>query len=97
MEEAKEISPQSKEDIKEENPVAVFLYTLGGIEIFAGLMIAIYMGQLDYEWQWGTFLVWFLPTLVSGLLIVGFAEVIKLLHLQNISIKKQLDIMQGKK
>ncbi|MCP3025434.1 hypothetical protein [Halobacillus sp. A5] len=59
--------------------ISKILFWVGGLEIALGFFVALYMADMTYEVGWTTFLIWFLPTLISGLLVIGFAEVIKLL------------------
>ncbi|WP_431798941.1 hypothetical protein [Halobacillus andaensis] len=67
--------------------VSKILYWVGGLEIILGFFVALYMANESYNTEWTIFLIWLLPTMVSGLLIMGFAEVIKLLAI----IKDKMD------
>ncbi|WP_101844196.1 hypothetical protein [Halobacillus sp. Marseille-P3879] len=81
MEERNEEAVEPHFGIQEPNPSSIsqVLFWVGGLEIALGIIVALYMADITYVVDWNIFLIWFLPTLVSGLLIIGFAEVIKLL------------------
>ncbi|KGP92728.1 hypothetical protein N780_13450 [Pontibacillus chungwhensis BH030062] len=72
----------------EENVIAKLLLAIGIIQIVAGFICGIVFSQgeaegaFDHETQFNftIFFTWFLSTLVSGVLIIGFSEVVRLLH-----------------
>jgi len=81
-----------------ENPVARILLVLGVTEIIIGLICGIVFGQVQVDSVFGNktefsfmiFFTWFISTLVSGLLIIGFSEVIRLLNSINNKTDKSI-------
>lgn len=73
---------KDKEDFPS-NPVASTLFVIGIIEIAACFFIGMYQGipEKSYEdYRWGLAFIWWVAGFVSGMMFIGFAEIIKLLH-----------------
>lgn len=68
------------------NKVANAIRGIGVLEIMAGLILGAFLGY-DYEMNWTVFFVWGFAGFVSGIMFIGFAEIIDLLHSINSKIK----------
>ncbi|WP_099157539.1 hypothetical protein [Virgibacillus ndiopensis] len=94
----------------QENVVAKILFIIGIAEMVVGLLIGIILANAGYYngFVWSTFLAWTIGGSVTGMLFIGFSEVIKLLHMINRKINAReatvgnntanyLDIFDGAK
>ncbi|MEH7391291.1 hypothetical protein [Bacillus sp. JJ1474] len=68
------------------NKVANAIRGIGVLEIVAGIIIGFFLAE-DYLFNWTTFLLWSGAGFVSGIMFIGFAEIIDLLHSINSKIK----------
>jgi vacuolar-type H+-ATPase subunit I/STV1 len=69
------------------NTVASVIFFIGIVEIVAGLFLGFYFGYNGNEIRWSiTSPIWVMG-FVSGMMLIGFSEVIKLLH----SIRQKLN------
>ncbi|MBD8006540.1 hypothetical protein [Bacillus norwichensis] len=62
-----------------QNKVASLLMIIGCFEIFIGLLIGFKMAY-DFYFEWPVFLLWAGIGTLSGIFVIGFAQVIELLH-----------------
>lgn len=70
------------------NSIARLLFVLGILEIIAGFIAGIVFGRGEayglygsyYEFSWSLFFIIFLSSLIAGLIVIGFGEVIRLLQ-----------------
>ncbi|GGM42841.1 hypothetical protein GCM10011351_30990 [Paraliobacillus quinghaiensis] len=78
--------------MNEENKVSNILFYIGVFEIVLGLFLGFLNGTVrtgySTEFVWSVFLTWFAIGFASGMLFIGFAEVIKILHNIRLSINK---------
>ncbi|ALX48908.1 hypothetical protein [Lentibacillus amyloliquefaciens] len=71
-----------------ENMIAKVLFVIGVAQIAAGVIIGLITANIiTYGVSWPVFFAWMLGGFVSGMLFIGFAENIRLLH--NIHKKMQ--------
>jgi len=66
--------------------VANAIRGIGVIEIVAGIILGGFLGY-DYEMNWAVFFLWSGAGFVSGIMFIGFAEIIELLHSINSKLK----------
>ncbi|WP_188456893.1 hypothetical protein [Virgibacillus oceani] len=69
-----------------ENIVAKILFIIGVAQMVVGFLLGIILANADYFYDgfvWSTFLAWTIGGFVSGMLFIGFSEVIKLLNAIN--------------
>ncbi|QHS23769.1 hypothetical protein GWK91_12780 [Virgibacillus sp. MSP4-1] len=70
------------------NIIAKALYVIGILEIVAGIILGIAFGNVEVdeyfssynEFSWSIFFMWSIAGTVSGVLFIGFSEVIKILE-----------------
>ncbi|WP_117161429.1 hypothetical protein [Paraliobacillus sp. X-1268] len=81
-----------------DNKIAKAIFILGIIEMVAGIILGIFLGNEEVsgvygsynEFSWSLFVVCAISGLISGLLFIGFSEIINLLD-KNGSVLKTLD------
>ncbi|WP_164669881.1 hypothetical protein [Virgibacillus doumboii] len=68
-----------------ENIVAKILFNIGVAEIAVGIITGLILGNQDpYSvMNWSLFLAWAIGGFIGGMLLIGFSEVIRLLHTIN--------------
>lgn len=66
--------------LRNDNKTALTIQGLGGFLIFAGIIYGLFSNN---------FLLFAFPGIVSGIILIGFAEIIRLLHEINERQKKQ--------
>lgn len=68
-----------------ENIVAKILFIIGIAQMSIGLIVGLILGNADYYgvMNWSIFFTWAVGGFVSGMLFLGFSEIIKLLHMIN--------------
>ncbi|CAH0122125.1 MULTISPECIES: hypothetical protein [unclassified Paenibacillus] len=69
------------------NMIGIIVRIIGIAVIIVGIVIGFVAGQLSYEFQLIVSLYWWCGSFITGMLFIGFAEVIKLLHEINRKIK----------
>lgn len=70
------------------NVIANFLFIIGIIEIVAGIVLGIIFGTIEVEgyyssytsFSWSIFLLWSVGGIISGIIFIGFSEIINLLN-----------------
>ena len=80
-----------------ENPISKALKVIGVLEIAAGLIIGLILGYEDSaygssEMNFGVVFYWTIIGFVSGMLFIGFSEVIQLLHNINEKLRKNFNM-----
>jgi len=93
-----EVSVEVNNPSSNDNPIARILLVVGILEIIAGFICGIVFSQVEVQGYIGketefnitVFFTWFISTLVSGLLIIGFSEVIRLLSSINYKTDRYL-------
>ena len=84
-----------KSTIKNEiegNSIAETIRIIGIIEIIAGLIIGLFAGSQYRVFVWQLALTWWAVGAVSGIIFIGFAEVIRLLHEINVKINRPINL-----
>lgn len=74
----------------EDNKIAVILRVVAIIEIIGGFILGVILGntyEIVYDFNWGLFVGTVIAGFISGIFILGFAEVIQLL--QDIKDRKE--------
>ncbi|MBP1949743.1 hypothetical protein [Virgibacillus litoralis] len=68
-----------------ENVVAKILFIIGIAQMSIGIIVGLILGNADYYgvMNWSIFFTWAIGGFVSGMLFLGFSEIIKLLHMIN--------------
>lgn len=79
-----------------QNKIANILRIIGFVTMGLGLILGIALGRVDvgiydYEQNWSITLTWWATGFISGMLFVGFAEIIELLHKINLKLGKSDD------
>lgn len=62
------------------NKVANALMAVGIVEMILSIFVGFIFANMGYDFEWGIFLLWSGIGIVSGLIFIGFATVIELLH-----------------
>ena len=68
------------------NTVAKIIQVIGLIEIVLGVLIGLLVSNEYGEMNWIVFLTWSVAGFIGGMMFVGFAEIIELLHKINSKI-----------
>lgn len=81
-----------------QNKVASILMIIGCFEIFIGLLLGFKMAY-DFYFEWPVFLLWAGIGTLSGIFVIGFAQVIELLHKinENLGTNNELTKVEGSK
>lgn len=68
-----------------ENIVAKILFIIGIAQMSIGLIVGLILGNADYYgvMNWSIVFMWTIGGFISGMLFLGFSEIIKLLHTIN--------------
>ncbi|MFB4169477.1 hypothetical protein ACE1TG_16030 [Virgibacillus sp. JSM 102003] len=68
-----------------ENIVAKILFIIGIAQMLIGLIVGLILGNADYYgvMNWSVVFMWTIGGFISGMLFLGFSEIIKLLHTIN--------------
>ncbi|MGP4108597.1 hypothetical protein [Virgibacillus sp. L01] len=68
-----------------ENIVAKILFIIGIAQMSIGLIVGLILGNADYHgvMNWSIVFMWTIGGFISGMLFLGFSEIIKLLHAIN--------------
>ncbi|AST90683.1 hypothetical protein BC6307_04985 [Sutcliffiella cohnii] len=74
-----------------ENRIAEIIVRIGVGIIAFGILFGIVIGASHYEFDWLMALYWWVVSFVVGILFIGFAEVIELLH----KIHEKVDLAIG--
>lgn len=71
-----------------ENVVGKILFYIGIVQIAAGVITGLIIGSLDpYSiMNWSLFFAWTIGGFISGMLFIGFSEIIWLLHAMNLKL-----------
>ena len=84
-----------------ENGVAKTIKIVGILEMLAGFIIGYFLGNegtgYSSEMHESVFIYWVIIGFVSGMLFIGFSEVIQLLHNINEKLRKKFDTTEGDK
>ncbi len=68
-----------------ENIIAKILFIIGIAQMSIGLIVGLILGNADYYgvMNWSVVFMWTIGGFISGMLFLGFSEIIKLLHTIN--------------
>ncbi|TFJ93650.1 hypothetical protein [Lentibacillus salicampi] len=62
------------------NKVAKWLYTLGQIIIVVGIVAGLIIASSSLYFSWSAFFIYAVSGLISGIMFIGFGEIIRLLE-----------------
>lgn len=81
-EEYQEVKKYSKGDVlvQNNNPIATTLRVIAVLVYIVGFIGGIVIGDAVAEYSWGTAFIYWFVSFFSGTTILGFAEIIQLLH-----------------
>lgn len=84
------------------NPMAIILYVLGGITILSGFLLGLDAKdttKLLYsdDSDWTAFFIWFGPGIITGVILLGMGEIIRILDVKKKTLQSTLDIEETKK
>lgn len=75
-------------DASSENTIGGILKAIGIIEMIIGTFGSLYLATRGYEFEFGAFVLPEMATIVTGMMILGFSEIIQLLYHINNKLKK---------
>lgn len=72
----------------EGNTIGSIIHVLGILVIFVGVVVGLVQGITSSEYTLLFTLYWWISSLIAGMMLIGFAEIIKLLDQINKKMKK---------
>lgn len=76
-----------KNEDTQTNSISEIIKIIGFIEIIAGVFLGLFVGSQFREFSWLLALPWWAISFIAGMLLIGFSEVIRLLHEINEQMK----------
>ena len=74
------LKEKAYEPATEENKVSVIFKVLAWCDFVVGFVVGIVSGQRGYSFLWSVALIYWVSSFVCGMVFLGFAEIIQLLH-----------------